>query len=151
MRNPLRALALACALAITPACASMNVGATRIENPIAAAQSVDQRAYALLHSYAAIIEEATDIVNDPAVPFAFKRALASAERLATPAAETLQVAVAAYVRARADFEAATREGQTAIERTAAALAIAAQRLSEAIEAARPSITELEELVHARRG
>ena len=88
MRHPLRVLALACALTVTPACASLQLGATRIENPIAAAQTLDQRAYALLHGYAAIVEEATDIVADPATPQAFKRALGQAERVATPAAET---------------------------------------------------------------
>lgn len=53
MRHPLRALALGLALAATPACASLQLGETRIENPLAAARSIDQRAYALLHAYAA--------------------------------------------------------------------------------------------------
>lgn len=151
MRHPLRALALACALAATPACASMQLGETRIENPVAAARTLDQRAYALLHSYAAVIEEATDIVRDPAVPLGFKRALGQAERAATPAAETLEIAVAAYVRARADFEAASGESQPVLERAAAALTIAARRLSEAIAAAQAPVAELEDLVRARRG
>ena len=106
MIRPIRALALTLALAVTPACASLPIGETRLENPIAAARTLDQRAYALLHAYAAIVEEATDIVRDPAAPLAFKRALGQAERAATPAAETLGIAVHAYVRARADFEAA---------------------------------------------
>jgi hypothetical protein len=151
MRHPLRALALACALAATPACASVQLGETRIENPVAAARTLDQRAYALLHSYAAVIEEATDIVRDPAVPLGFKRALGQAERAATPAAETLEIAVAAYVRARADFEAASGESQPALERAAAALTIAAQRLSQAIATAQAPVAELEDLVRARRG
>lgn len=151
MRHPLRALALACALAATPACASIQLGETRIENPVAAARTLDQRAYALLHSYAAVIEEATDIARDPAVPMGFKRALGQAERAATPAAETLEIAVAAYVRARADFEAASAESQPALERAAVALTIAAQRLSQAIAAAQAPVSELEDLVRARRG
>lgn len=151
MRHPLRALALACALTLTPACAALQAGETRIENPIAAAQTADQRAYALLHAYAAVIEEAADIVADPITPLAFKRALGQAERAATPAVETLQVAFAAYVRARANFEAASTADQTAIERTAAALSIAARRLSEAAAAAQAPIGELEELVRAYRG
>lgn len=151
MKNPLRTLALALALAATPACASLKVGQTEIVNPLAAARTLDQRAYALLHSYAAIIEEATDIVRDPAAPMAFKRALGQAERIATPAAETLEIAVASYVSARADFEAATGESQPTLERAAIGLTIAARRLSEAIAAAQNPITELEELVRARRG
>ncbi len=151
MRHPLRAIALALALAATPACASLQFGGTRIENPVAAARTLDQRAYAVLHAYAAVIEEATDIVRDPAAPLAFKRALGQAERVATPAAETLEIAVASYVRARADFEAATDESQPALERAAAGLTIAARRLSEAIEAAEAPVAELRDLVRARRG
>lgn len=151
MRHPLRAIALACALAATPACASMQVGDTRVENPIVAARTLDQRAYAALHAYAAVIEEATDTVRDPAAPVGFKRALGQAERVATPAAETLQIAVASYVRARADFEAASGETQPTLERAATALAIAARRLNEALAAAEAPIAELEDLVRARRG
>lgn len=151
MRHPLRVLALAIAIAATPACASVHAGQTEIVNPASAARTLDQRAYALLHSYAAIIEEATDIVRDPAAPMAFKRALGQAERIATPAAETLEIAIAAYVSARADFEAATRESQPTLERAATGLTIAARRLGEAIAAAQTPVTELEELVRARRG
>lgn len=151
MKHPLRTLALACALAFTPACASLQLGGTQIENPVAAARTLDQRAYALLNAYAAVIEEATDIARDPAAPLAFKRALGQAERVATPAAETLQIAVAAYVGARADFEAATDASQPALDRAASALTIAARRLSDAIDAARAPVGELEDLVRARRG
>lgn len=151
MRHPLRTFALACVLTLTPACASMQLGQTRLENPVAAARTLDQRAYALLRAYGAVIEEATDIVRDPATPLAFTRALGQAERIATPAAETLEIAVAAYVRARADFEAATGDGQPVLERAAAGLTIAARRLGEAIDAAHAPISELEGLVRARRG
>jgi hypothetical protein len=150
MHRPVRVFALALALAATPACASLQLGETRIENPVAAANALDQRAYAILHAYAAVIEEATDIVRDPAAPPAFKRALGQAERIATPAAETLEIAVVAYVRARADFEAASGEGQPAIERAATALTIAARRLNEAIAAAEGPVGELAGLVRARR-
>jgi hypothetical protein len=151
MRHPIRVIALSCALAFTPACAALQIGQTRIENPLAAAQTIDQRAYALLHAYAAVVEEATDIVRDPAAPLAFKRALGQAERVATPAAETLQAAVSAYVRARAEFEATSGASRPSIERAAAALAIAARRLNEAVAAAQAPIAELEGLVRARRG
>jgi len=151
MIKPLRVLALALALAAAPACASLPLGQTRIENPIAAARTLDQRAYALLHAYAAIVEEATDIVRDPAAPVAFKRALSQAERAATPAAETLGIAVRAYVQARADFEAASGETQPALQRAATAMTIAAQRLSEALAAAETPIAELEGMVRAHRG
>lgn len=151
MRHPLRVLALACALTLTPACASLQLGSTRIENPLAAAQTLDQRAYALLHAYAAIVEEATDIVADPATPATFKRALSQAERVATPAAETLHIAVTGYMRARADFDAASGASQTGVQRAATALSIATRRLNEAIAAAQAPISELEGLLRANRG
>lgn len=151
MRHPLRTLALACALTFTPACASLQLGQPRFENPVSAARTLDQRAYALLHAYAAVLEEATDIVADPAAPLAFKRALSQAERVATPAAETLTVAVTAYVRATAAFEAASNASQSSVERAATALTTAARRLNEAIEAAQAPIAELEGLVRAQRG
>jgi len=149
MRHPLRALALGLALAATPACASLQLGETRIENPLAAARSIDQRAYALLHAYAAVVEEAADIVRDPAAPLSLKRALGQAERAATPAVETLQIAVTGYMRARADYDAATSADQPVLERAASALTIAANRLSEAIAAADRPIAELEALVRRR--
>jgi hypothetical protein len=151
MRHPVRTLALACVLILTPACTVTQLGATRFENPVAAARTLDQRAYALLHAYAAVIEEATDIVRDPVTPLGFTRALGQAERVATPAAETLEIAVVAYVRARADFEAASGDGQPVLERAAVGLTIAARRLSDAIQAAQPPVSELEDLVRARRG
>lgn len=151
MKKPLRVIALALALAATPACASVPITQTAVQNPIGAARTLDQQAYALLHSYAAIIEEATDIIRDPTAPLAFKRALGQAERVATPAAETLEIAVAAYLRARADFEAAAGDSQPTLERAATALAIAARRLSEAVTAAETPVSELQDLVRARRG
>jgi hypothetical protein len=151
IKHPLRTAALAIALSLTPACASFELAGTRFENPAASARTLDQRAYALIHAYAAVIEEATDIVRDPAAPRAFKRALGQAEAIATPAVETLEIAVAAYLRARSDFEAASGAGQPTLERAATALTIAARRLSDAIEAAQAPVSELQDLVRARRG
>lgn len=142
MRHPLRVVALACALAVTPACASL----PKIENPFALAQSVDQQAYALLSTYAAVLEEATDIARDPATPRAARQAMAQAERVATPAVETLEIAVTAYVRAKSDLAAAG--DQTAIQRATTALTVAARRLGEAVDAARAPVGDLQALVRA---
>lgn len=138
IRNPVRATLLALALAATPACASLNT--PKFENPIAAAQTADQKAYALLASYAAVLEEATGIVRDPALPASVKRALIRAESVATPAAETLRIAFVGYLRARADYEAIGNDRPKA-EKAAAALAIAAVRLDEALAAARGPFAE----------
>lgn len=145
MRHPLRAFVLGCALAATPACASFPFGNAQIENPISAAQGADRQAYAALQTYAVLIEEAADIVRDPEAPAALKRALAQAERVATPAAETLGLAVHAYAAARADL-AATPNDDSAVSR----FAIAARHLGEALETALGPLGELEALVRAQQ-
>ena len=103
MTKTLRTLALAIALAATPACASLE-----LPNPFAAARSADQHAYALLQTYASLVEEAADIVRDPATPAAARRAIGQAERTATPTIEALAAALDAYNIARnaGDAEAA---------------------------------------------
>lgn len=103
MTKTLRTLALAIAFAATPACASLE-----IPSPFAAARSVDQHAYALLQTYASLVEEAADIVRNPATPTEARRAIGQAERTATPTIETLAAALDAYNTARnaGDAEAA---------------------------------------------
>jgi hypothetical protein len=138
-------LTLGAILAVTPGCASFPIGAATVENPVAAARGADQRAYALLQTYAAIVEEAADIVRDPHAPAALKRALVEAERVATPAAETLGAAARAFVAAHVEREAAPRSAGAA-----QALAVAATHLTEAVFAAERPIGELEARVRAWR-
>ncbi len=97
MKRFFRVLGLALAIAATPACASF---APRVQNPISAAQTIEQRAYALLNTYAAVLEEAADIARDPAVPIEFKRVLSRAEATATPAIEALNAALRVYLEGR---------------------------------------------------
>lgn len=146
MRNPLRTMALAIALMAMPACAAVQT--PKFENPVAVARTADQKAYALLASYAAVLEEATDLVRDPLVPVQVKQALVRAERVATPVAETLRIALVGYLRARADYEAIGAD-RTKLERTAATLAIAAVRLDEAFAAARGPIGEFAALTQRK--
>ncbi len=110
MNKHLRVLALAFALAATPACASIE-----IPNPFAVAQSADQRAYALLQTYAALVEEAASLVRAPSTPAAIRRAIGQAEAAATPAAEALAQALRAYNAARnaGDGETARMELESA--------------------------------------
>lgn len=97
MKRMLGALLFALALAVTPACISLPDAAS----PIAASQTLEQRAYALVLAYAAALEEGADIAADPATPPAFRRALGEAERAAAPVVTALQAALLAYLRARA--------------------------------------------------
>lgn len=144
MADMLKTLALAVALVLTPACSTLQT--PKLENPVAAARTADQKAYALLASYAAVLEEATDLVRDPLVPAAAKQALVRAERFATPAAETLRIALVGYLRARADYEAIAKD-RPSHERAAATLAIAAVRLDEAFTAARGPLADFAALAN----
>lgn len=146
MRKLIQALALGAALAAVPACAALKAPA--FENPVSAAQTADQKAYALLASYAAVLEEATDVVRDPSTPPAFKQTLVRAERIATPAAETLRIALVGYLRARADYAALPDDASRA-ERAAATLAIAAVRLQEAYGAARGPLADFSALINKK--
>jgi hypothetical protein len=120
MNKHLRAVALALALAATPACAGID-----IPNPFAVAQSADQRAYALLQTYAALVEEAANIVRAPSTPAAIRRAIGQAEAVATPAAEALAQALSAYNAARNAGDADVARVQLEIARAEAEAPIAA--------------------------
>lgn len=147
MRHPFRALALACALTLTPACASLHLTAP---NPISAAQTNGQRAYAVIESYGALVETATIIVRNPAVPIGAKRAIGRAEAAATRSVQTLEIALAAYLRARAAYEAASPSDDNAMTRAVTALSAAAFELSRAFERAQPAVAQLQTLINAQR-
>ena len=148
MKHPFRILALTCALTFTPACAALHL---TTPNPISAAQTNDQRAYAVIESYGALVETATIMVRDPSVPIEAKRAIGRAEAAATPSVQTLEVAFTAYLRARASYEAASRSDDNAMTRAISALNAAAQALSQAIGRAQAPVTELQSLINAQRG
>lgn len=92
MKRTFRALALALALSTVPACASIFPPAHQLD----AEQTLSQRAYALISAYAAALEEAGDLVRDPATPPEVRRALGQAEAAATPAVEALHRALSIY-------------------------------------------------------
>lgn len=144
MKHPLMAGVLALAIVATPACAALRPYA--LPNPIAAAQTPEQTALALIESYAATLEEATDLIADPGVPLSVKRALGAAERAATPSVDLVRTAFVQVLKARADWQSVTASDRTGAERAASALAIAALRLDEAIRAARAPIAALSALI-----
>ncbi len=144
MLKLIRAALLAAALTAVPACAIV-----RLDNPVAAARTIDQQAYALISTYAAILEEAGDVVRDPMTTRAVKQGLARAERIATPAVETLKIAVVAYLKADADWR-ATPPNATDAERRAAALRAATLHLQQAVAAARPPIEALSAALKSAR-
>lgn len=144
MRHPLRAGAVALALVLTPSCAALRP--PELANPVAAARTADLKALALIETYAAVLEEAGDLIRDPTVPVGAKRAIIAAERAATPAVDLVRIATVQTLRARADLEAARLQDRPALERASAALAIAAVRLDEALASARGPMAALSTLV-----
>ncbi|MBS0385691.1 MAG: hypothetical protein JSS00_10130 [Proteobacteria bacterium] len=148
MRHPIRALALACVLTLTPACAALHLSAP---DPIAAARTDDQRAYAIIESYGALVETATVIVRDPSVPIEAKRAIGRAEAAATPSVQTLEIVFSAYLRARAAYAAASGGDDTTLTRAFNALNAASQALSQAIDRAQAPVAELQTIINAQRG
>ncbi len=148
MKHPIRALALACALTLTPACAALHLNAP---NPIAAAQTDDQRAYAVIESYGALVETASVIVRDPSVPIEAKRAIGRAEAAATPSVQTLEIAFSAYLRARAAYDATSRSDDAARTRALNVLNAASQALGQAIARAQAPVAELQTRINAQRG
>jgi hypothetical protein len=148
MHRALRPLVLACTLLLAPSCSALHLDGPQIVNPVSAARTPDQRAYALIEAYGALLETATDIIRNPDTPIEAKRAFGQAEAAATPALETLEIAFAAYLRAQTDFESAPSGNASALTRATSALATAAQHLSAAVDAAQTPVSELEALVRA---
>jgi hypothetical protein len=148
MKPLTRAIALSLALSAFPACATLNRTQIGAENPFAAARTDEQRAYALIETYAAFLEEATDLIKRDDVPLAIKQAIGRAEATATPSMDLLRIALSTYLRARADYTLAKDKPQ--LERATALLAIAGLRLREAEKTARASLHELQTQLAAAR-
>jgi hypothetical protein len=90
-------LALALMLAALPACVSASAPA---------AQSADQKAYALIGAYGLALAAATALAQNPATPAALRQDLARAEAVATPAVELVKITVVAADRAAPGDQAA---------------------------------------------
>jgi hypothetical protein len=147
MRHPFHALALACALTLAPACATLHLN---VPNPVAAAQTDDQRAYAVIESYGALVEAATVIIRDPSVPIEAKRVIGRAEAAATPSVQTLEIAFSAYLRAREAYTSVSHTDDDALTRALNTLNAASQALGQAIERAQAPVAELQSLINAQR-
>jgi hypothetical protein len=151
MTRSVRALALAMALATTlPTVGCAATGYTpRIENPVAAAKTLDQRAHAALQSYGAVLESAAELVADPRTPGAVKQALRSAEAATTPSVETLEIGLSSYLRAQARYQVLAGGDASQTQKAAAALASAAAELGTALQRAEAPMAELKLLIAKR--
>lgn len=85
-----------------PACATV-----ADHNPVAAAETPEQVAYAVFGTFAATQELALEVVRSEDVPLELRRGVQRAEGLAKPAADALLVGAQAVLRARAAFDSGT--------------------------------------------
>jgi hypothetical protein len=85
-------------------------------NPLAAAETSEQRAFAAYGTFVILQETAADLVEDPAIPRGAKLRIIQAEERAKPVADSLLDAYTAFLIVRAEFDA----GETSQERLASA-------------------------------
>lgn len=91
------AMVLIVATAAMSACGSLN--------PLARAQTVEQKAYAAYGQFLIVEEQAAAIVQEPSVPASAKQAVARADAVAKPVADKLLAAVLAVGQVRDDLAA----------------------------------------------
>lgn len=84
----------------TPGCATVAA-----HNPVAAAETPEQVAFAVYGTFAATQDLALEVVLNEGVPREIRRGVQRAEGLAKPAADALLVGAQAVLRARAAFNA----------------------------------------------
>ena len=103
-------------------------------NPIAAAETNEQRAYAAYGTFVIMQEKAADLVEQTNIPRGVKLRIIGAEERAKPVADSLLDAYVEYLLVRAEYEA----GQTSEER----FVIAANSLDNWVTQPVPLLNEL---------
>lgn len=103
-------------------------------NPIAAAETNEQRAYAAYGTFVIFQEKAADLAEDPNIPNGAKLRIIAAEERAKPIAESLLDAYTEFLAIKAEFDA----GQTTEERVIAA----SNNLNDWITRLAPVVNEL---------
>lgn len=81
-------------------------------NPIAAAETSEQRAYAAYGTFVIVQEKAADLAEDPAIPRGVKLRIIQAEERAKPVADSLLDAYTAFLVIKGEFDA----GETSEQR-----------------------------------
>lgn len=103
-------------------------------NPMAAANTNEQRAYAAYGTFVIFQEKAADLAEDSAIPRGVKLRIIQAEERAKPAADSLLDAYTEFLVIRAQFDA----GQTTEEK----VLIASNNLNDWVTRLLPLINEL---------
>ncbi len=103
-------------------------------NPIAAAETPEQRAYAAYGTFVIAQETAADLVEQDTIPRGVRLRIIQAEERAKPVAESLLDAYIDFLIVKAEFNAGTTSEQR--------LAIAAESLDDWVTQLAPLINEL---------
>ena len=103
-------------------------------NPVAAADTPEQRAYAAYGTFVIAQETAADLVEDASIPDGVRLRIISAEERAKPVADSLLDAYTEYLIIKAEFD----EGRTGDQR----LIIAANNLDDWVTQLAPLVAEL---------
>jgi hypothetical protein len=103
-------------------------------NPIAAAETPEQRAFAAYGTFVILQETAADLAEDPAIPRGAKLRIIQAEERAKPVADSLLDAYTAFLIVKAEFDA----GETSEQR----FAIASKELNDWVTDLAPLMNEL---------
>jgi len=103
-------------------------------NPIKAAETTEQRAYAAYGTFVIVQEKAADLVEQQNIPRSVRLQIIQAEERAKPVADSLLDAYTEFLVVRAEFEA----GQTSEQR----FVIASERLDDWVTQLAPLVNEL---------
>lgn len=103
-------------------------------NPIGAAETAEQRAYAAYGTFVIFQEQAVELVEDENIPDAAKLSIIEAEEQAKPVADSLLDAYVNFIAIKAEFDA----GETSQDR----LIAAANSLDDWVNRLAPLINEL---------
>lgn len=103
-------------------------------NPVAHAQTIDQKAYALYGTFVVFEEQAAVIIRQPSVPGDVRGAIRKADAAAKPVADKLVDAAHQYTVIKIELEAGTNSNEKMI--------IATANLEKWIHDAQPLIEEL---------
>ncbi len=103
-------------------------------NPIGAAETAEQRAYAAYGTFVIFQEKAADLVEDENIPDGVKLPIIQAEERAKPVADSLIEAYVEFIAIKAEFDA----GETSEER----LIAAANSLNDWVTRLAPLVNEL---------
>ena len=103
-------------------------------NPIKAAETTEQRAYAAYGTFVIVQEKAADLVEQQNIPRSVRLQIIQAEERAKPVADSLLDAYTEFLVVRAELEA----GQTSEQR----FVIASERLDDWVTQLAPLVNEL---------